>query len=143
MDVVEADRATYQHGGASKNENGERVSRNRHTKQRGITYVKATDRFRTFAHRPFYQYVGTFQDLDVAVQARDAYEAQALQMLYQVIPEMAPGARNPRKIDIQMQRKSAKTVYVEFRIASTLQSDGVFCEYSDILRWLRTLRLKI
>lgn len=135
--VVEKDIASYQ--GTPRDENGDRVSRNRFTGQRGITYIKSTERFRTFAHHPYYFYVGTFQDLAVAVQARDAAEAQAVQLLHKVMPELVDGAHNPKGLTVRMQKRGTKAIAVEMIVGET-RYDAVFCDYNDILQWLAKQR---
>lgn len=137
--AVDAEIASYQ--SARKDENGNRISRNKHTAQRGITYIAATNRFRTFAHYPFYQYVGTFADLGVAVQARDAYEAQARKRLEQAVPELADEAKNQSGIGVAMRRRiNSKVVDVAF-YSPHYVAMARFIDYEDILRWLARQRL--
>lgn len=138
--AVEKDIASYHN--PPRNAKGERVSRNRFTNERGITYIRSTERFRTFAHHPYYFYVGTFQDLDVAVEARNSAEAQALQLLYKVMPEVAPGADNPKGIVVRMQKRGTKVIAVEV-ITESQRWEALYCDYNDVLNWLRRLRLYI
>lgn len=136
--VVEKDIASYQ--GTPRDENGERVSRNRFTNERGITYIRSTERFRTFAHHPFYFYVGTFQDLSVAVQARNAAEAQAIQLLHKAMPELVDGAPNPKGVAVRMQKRGAKVIEVELT-ANGEKREARFCDYNDVLGWLLQQRM--
>ena len=135
--AVERDIASYQ--SAPRDQNGNRMSRNRYTNERGITYIKSTKRFRTFAHHPYYFYVGTFQDLTVAVQARDSAEAQALQLLYKVMPEIAPGADNKNGVAVRMQKRGAKVIAVEL-MSKDKRWEALFCDYHDVLAWLKRQR---
>lgn len=136
--AVERDIASYQ--GTPRDENGERVSRNRYTNERGITYIRSTERFRTFAHHPYYFYVGTFTDLSVAVQARESAEAQAMQLLYKAVPEIAPDADNPKRISVRMQKRGTKVIDVEFRVNDLMTGTALFCDYNDVLDWLKRMR---
>lgn len=135
--AVERDIASYQ--SAPRDKDGNRMSRNRYTNERGITYIKSTKRFRTFAHHPYYFYVGTFQDLTVAVQARDAAEAQAMQLLYKVMPEIKPGAPNPNGVAVRMQKRGAKVIAVEI-MSKDQRWEALFCDYNDVLAWLKRQR---
>lgn len=139
--AVEKDTASYQ-AAPQRDEKGERVSRNRYTNERGITYIRSTKRYRTFAHYPYYFYVGTFQDLAVAKQARDSAEAQAMQLLYKVAPEIAPGADNPKGLAVKMQKRGTKVIHTEVT-TNTGHWEALFCDFDDVLNWLRHLRLYI
>lgn len=139
--AVEKDTASYQ-ATPQRDEKGERVSRNRFTNERGITYIRSTKRYRTFAHYPYYFYVGTFQDLRVAIQARDSAEAQAMQLLYKVMPEAEPGTDNPNGVAVKMQKRGTKIIFVEVT-TNAGRWEGMFCDYNDVLNWLRGLRLYI
>lgn len=132
------DAASYQ-AAPQRDENGEKVSRNRFTNERGITYIRSTRRYRTFAHAPYYFYVGTFQELDVAVQARDAAEAQSLQLLYHALPEAKPGADNPKGIAIRMQKLGSKTILVNLT-SGRRKWDASFTDYDQVLQWLKKIR---
>lgn len=138
--AVERDIASYQ--GTPRDENGDRISRNRYTNERGITYIRSTERFRTFAHHPYYFYVGTFTDLRVAVQARDSAEAQAMQLLHKVMPEIAPNADNPKGVAVRMQKRGTKVIEIELTIGDKTY-DAKFCDYNDVLNWLRRMRLYV
>ncbi len=127
--AVERDIATYQ---KNQTVNGERICRNRNTGERGITYIASKDRYRTFAHYPYYQYVGNFRHLETAVQARDAYEAQAKQRIEKAIPRVKTGA-----VVVTMKRRTnSKAVDIVVKSDNRVVM-ATFCQYDDVMEWLR------
>lgn len=116
-----------------------RPCRNRHTGERGITYMKGTGRYRAFAHRPFYHFVGTFPDLDLAVAARDQSEMLNLRRLYEVAPELEDEDTQDA-VQIKRLNKSAFTIVYVVSGGTVSNNCG---SYDQCLSWLRNTRRKL
>lgn len=114
----------------------QRRCRNRFTNERGITYLKTVSKYRVFAHRPFYCFVGTYHDLTLAVQARDHAEAINLAKLYAVAPELE---------DIETQdavqiKRHNRTLYSIVYVVDGGTFAADCASYDECLSWLANTR---
>lgn len=116
-----------------------RPCRNKHTAERGITYMKGTGRFRAFAHRPFYHFVGTFPDLGLAVAARDQAELLGMRRLCDVVPELDD---DDSQDAVQIKRVNRSLFTVAYVVDGGVMS-GECDSFDGCLEWLRSSRQKI
>lgn len=138
--AVEADARTWL---ANIDPKAPKKSRNRNTGERGISYVRSTNRYRTFAHKPVYMYVGTFKELSVAVKARNAAEAINMQRLYEAVPEAALRSRkaNPRRIGVRIHRRNHKCIDATFFAdGHEVTKPQGFPDFDAALNWLQDRR---
>jgi hypothetical protein len=116
-----------------------RPCRNRHTAERGITYMKGTGRYRAFAHRPFYHFVGTYPDLGLAVSARDQAELLGMRRLHEAVPELL---NEDAQDAVQIKRVNRNQFSVVYVVSGGAMSTD--CEsFDDCLTWLRDCRQQI
>lgn len=116
-----------------------RPCRNKHTAERGITYMKGTGRFRAFAHRPFYHFVGTFPDLGLAVAARDQAEMLGMRRLCEVVPELDDDDAQDAVQIKRVNRSLFTVVYIVDGGALSAECDS----FDACLLWLRNSRHQI
>lgn len=141
--AVEADARTWL---ANRDPNAPKQSRNRNTGERGISYVRSTNRYRTFAHKPVYMYVGTFKELSVAVKARNAAEAINMQRLAEAVPEahLRSHKANPRRISVKLHRRNHKCIDATFRADGwELTHPRGFPDFDSALYWLQEMRQRL
>lgn len=128
--------ATERQENARQPKGVKRPCRNRHTGERGITYLKGTGRYRAFAHRPFYRFVGTFPTVDLAVAARDQAELLTMRRLYEIAPELED---EDCQDAVQIKRHNR----LLFSVVYVINGGAVNAEcetFEDCLAWLKDSR---